>query len=311
MSIDKNQTYSVDGIRRLLVAGNAIIVSDTKITLKTAQATITLYQNGDIDIDGENIQINGDNVFLNPKGDSKQNNAEINSQSQNMSSEASAQSSNSFAGEGEISLISQQSSGIMDAQSKILTAQGKASIDISKGSAQASGSAAVMDISANTSDKQSGFNSKVGSLAGGAEGRLGLDGVGGKGKVEVSAVSLDGKYGGKYGSVEAGAKVFSADAEARGEIFIGAEGKYGFDTKVGAQASAISGEMKGCIGTKDSWVMVCGKVGANAGSAFDIGGKFYVDTVHGTSNAGGNIKAFGGIELEGQINWNAIKESIE
>ncbi|WP_424406597.1 type VI secretion system tip protein TssI/VgrG [Pasteurella sp. PK-2025] len=310
VSIDKNQRYSVDGIRRLLVTGNATIVSDTKITLKTAQATIVLYQNGDIDIDGENIQINGDNVFLNPKGDSKQNNAKINSQSQNMSSEASAQSSNSFAGEGEISLVSQQSSGIMDAQSKILTAQGKASIDTNKASAQALGSAAVMDISANTSDKQSGFNSKVGSLAGEAEGRFGLDGVGGKGKVEVSAVSLDGKYGGKYGSAEAGAKVFSADAEARGDIFIGAEGKYGFDTKVGVQASAISGEMKGCIGSKDSWMMVCGKVGANAGPAFDASGKVMWDNTKDVLQFGGSGKAILGAEVDIQVDFKKLKEFL-
>ncbi|WP_424406601.1 hypothetical protein [Pasteurella sp. PK-2025] len=168
----------------------------------------------------------------------------------------------------------------MDAQSKILTAQGKASIDTNKESAQASGSAAVMDISANTSDKQSGFNSKVGSLAGETEGRFGLDGVGGKGKVEVSAVSLDGKYGGKYG----------------------------FDGKASAQASAISGEMKGCIGTKDSWMMVCGKVGANAGPAFDAGGRVIWGNNKEIFEFGAEVKVIGGVEVDAQINWNNIKE---
>ncbi|WP_314186636.1 hypothetical protein [Aggregatibacter kilianii] len=126
-----------------------------------------------------------------------------------------------------------------------------------------------MNISASTADKNSGFNSKVGYLGGMVESSR----AGFARKVEAVAVSLDGKYGGDYGSIEGGTKVFSADAEAVGKVFTGEEGKYGFEAKAAAQASAISGEVKGCLGSKDSWAVLCAKGGANAGPAGDLGAK--------------------------------------
>lgn len=303
-TIKKNATSTVGLEYKLLVQGNISFESlSNDIKLQTENAQITLYNGGNIDIQGQAIQFNGEAVHLNPSLKAPESEAGQAGEGNNDQGDGSGM----YSASGEASVISQQSSGTMDASGKLLTAQGSASLNTNTGVAQASGSMALMNVSASTADKNSGFNSKVGHLGG--MGELSTAGV--AGKVEAVAVSLDGKYGGNYGSIEGGAKVFSADAEAVGKVFTGEEGKYGFDAKVAAQASAIAGEAKGCIGSEDSWFMVCGKVGGNAGPAFDAGGKIIVDTNKETLRAGGNIKVFGGIEVEGKINWKKIKEIFE
>ena len=303
-TIKKNATSTVGLEYKLLVQGNISFESlSNDIKLQTENAQIILYNGGNIDIQGQAIQFNAETVHLNPSLKAPESEAGQAGEGNNDQGDGSGM----YSASGEASVISQQSSGTMDASGKLLTAQGSASLNTNTGVAQASGSMALMNVSASTADKNSGFNSKVGHLGG--MGELSTAGV--AGKVEAVAVSLDGKYGGNYGSIEGGAKVFSADAEAVGKVFTGEEGKYGFDAKVAAQASAIAGEAKGCIGSEDSWFMVCGKVGGNAGPAFDAGGKIIVDTNKETLRAGGNIKVFGGIEVEGKINWKKIKEIFE
>ncbi|MBN6065329.1 type VI secretion system tip protein VgrG [Aggregatibacter actinomycetemcomitans] len=302
--VKQNAMVKVGEQYKLLVQGNVSIGSSEKdIKLITTGAQITLSHSGDIDIQGQAIQFNGETVHLNPLLKDK---AEEGKTSEGGSTQG--ESSAVYSASGEASLISRQSSGVMDANAKLLTAQGMASFDANKGVAQAAGSAALMDL--NMTHPNGNINSKVGYVAGSGE-ISSSSGIGVKGKVEAVAVSLEGKHSGDYGSIEGGMKVFSADAEGVGKVFTGEEGKYGFDAKVAAQASAIAGEAKGCIGSEESWVMVCGKIGGNAGPAFDAGGKFIVDTNEETLRAGGNLKVFGGIELEGKINWKKIKEIFE
>lgn len=57
--------------------------------------------------------------------------------------------------------------------------------------------------------------------------------------------------------------------------------------------------------------MICGKVGASAGTSFDLGGKIILDSHKETIKIGGNIRSFAGAEVEGQINWKKVKESLE
>ena len=300
-TIKKNATSTVGLEYKLLVQGNISFESlSNDIKLQTENAQITLYNGGNIDIQGQAIQFNGEAVHLNPSLKAPESEAGQAGEGNNDQGDGSGM----YSASGEASVISQQSSGTMDASGKLLTAQGSASLNTNTGVAQASGSMALMNVSASTADKNSGFNSKVGHLGG--MGELSTAGV--AGKVEAVAVSLDGKYGGNYGSIEGGAKVFSADAEAIGKVFTGEEGKYGFDAKVAAQASAIAGEAKGCIGSKDSWFMVCGKVGGNAGPAFDAGGKLIWDNNQEVFQAGGNVKIIGGVEAEVRINWKKVKE---
>ena len=120
-----------------------------------------------------------------------------------------------------------------------------------------------------------------------------------------------GKYGGEHGSIEGGAKIFSADAEASANVFRGENGKYGFEGRASAQASAISAEGKACLGIEESFAMICGKMGASTGPSFDLGGKIILDSHKETLKIGGNIRAFAGAEVEGQINWKKVKESFE
>lgn len=137
-----------------------------------------------------------------------------------------------------------------------------------------------------------------------AEGEISEEnGIGGK--VEAVAVSLSGKYG---GSVEGKMTTFSADAEAKANILTGGAGKYGFEGKAAAQASAIAAEGKACLGSKESFAMICGKIGANAGPAFDAGGKVIWDNNKEKLELGAQGKIIAGAEIEGQINWKKVKE---
>lgn len=97
-----------------------------------------------------------------------------------------------------------------------------------------------------------------------------------------------------------------SQSELSTNIFTGKNGIYGFDGKIGAQASAISGEAKGCLGTKESWAMICGKVGANAGPAFDVGGKAIWDNTKEVLQL--SAKAIGGVEVDMRFDWNKFKE---
>lgn len=300
-TIKKNATSTVGLEYKLLVQGNISFESlSNDIKLQTENAQIILYNGGNIDIQGQAIQFNGETVHLNPSLKAPESEAGQAGEGNNDQGDGSGM----YSASGEASVISQQSSGTMDASGKLLTAQGSASLNTNTGVAQASGSMALMNVSASTADKNSGFNSKVGHLGG--MGELSTAGV--AGKVEAVAVSLDGKYGGNYGSIEGGAKVFSADAEAVGKVFTGEEGKYGFEAKAAAQASAISGEVKGCLGSKDSWAVLCAKGGANAGPAGDLGAKAIWDDNRESLQFGANGKFIGGLEIEGQFNWKKIKE---
>ncbi len=64
------------------------------------------------------------------------------------------------------------------------------------------------------------------------------------------------------------------------------------------------------IGTKESWAMICGKVGANAGPAFEAGGKMLWDNNKELFQIGGDVKVIGGLEIDGQFNWKKVKESF-
>ena len=65
------------------------------------------------------------------------------------------------------------------------------------------------------------------------------------------------------------------------------------------------------MGSEDSWFMACGKIGGNAGPAFDAGGKIILNTNEETLRGGGSLKVLGGIEVEGKINWKKIREVFE
>ena len=283
----------------------SITMVDGAITFMAGSSKIIMTKEQIVVMSNDNILMESAYIGLNDEisvdgSDSDKDKSDQDTAKQESESEVSSVS-------GEASLVSQHASGVMEANGKLLTAQGTARFDSNSGLAQASGSAALMSINVNTNDKNSGFSSKVGHVAGAGE----LSTAGVAGKIEAATVSLDSKYGGYYGSIEGGAKVFSADAEAVGKVFTGEEGKYGVDAKVAAQASAISGEAKGCMGSEDSWFMACGKIGGNAGPAFDAGGKIILNTNEETLRGGGSLKVLGGIEVEGKINWKKIREVFE
>lgn len=292
----KKQIVNVGETYQLLVDGNINIASEHAIVLKTKNAFIHLTPN-QIDINGKMlVAINGMQIFLNPQT--------VDSQEASILVGKVLSNPEDFLFlHNEISAISKDSSGILNANSKILTANGSISLNSQAMKASVSGAAALVDINATSIDEKSGFGMKISAASGNSE----ISSTGMNGEVEVSAVSLNGKYGGEYGSIEGGAKVFSADAEAKGNVFGGENGKYGVDGRVATQASAISAEGKACLGTEESFAMICGKVGGNVGPAFDLGGKVIWDNTNEQLEAGGMIKILGGFEVEGQVNWNKIK----
>ncbi len=52
--------------------------------------------------------------------------------------------------------------------------------------------------------------------------------------------------------------------------------------------------------------MICGKVGANAGPAFDVGGKAIWDNTKEVLQL--SAKAIGGVEVDMRFDWNKFKE---
>jgi putative RHS accessory genetic element len=66
-NIQKNSKTTVGSAYQLLVQGDVIFESlESNLILETDGAKITLFNNGNIDIQGKEIQINGDTVHLNP-----------------------------------------------------------------------------------------------------------------------------------------------------------------------------------------------------------------------------------------------------
>ncbi|MDY6215281.1 type VI secretion system Vgr family protein, partial [Actinobacillus porcinus] len=292
----KQQMVEVGETYQLLVNGNISVYAEHSIILKTENAFIQLAPNN-IDIRGEtSVAINGEKVFLN---------IETNLESHEVSMSEEDILANAFTLNSEFYAVSKDSSGIFNASSKLLTINGNISLNPETAKMSVSGS--LLDINAKSADEKSGFSMKAGSISmNRAESSTSIDRKG-----EVMAVSLKGKYGGEYGSIEGGAKIFSADAEASANVFRGENGKYGFEGRASAQVSAISAEGKACLGTEESFAMICGKMGASAGPSFDLGGKIILDSHKETLKIGGNIRAFAGAEVEGQINWKKVKESFE
>ena len=206
---------------------------------------------------------------------------------------------------GEASLVSQHSSGVMAADAKLVTAQGSASLDMKNESGKAKGSMALTDLQ--MTHQNGSINSKVGAVS--AEGSFDQSSIRLKGEAVVA--SLEGEYKGDIGKIKGSAKTFSADAELISEAYLGKNGKYGGEFKASAQAAAIAGEISGCLGTEDSVLMVCGKLGTEFGvSPGSVGGKGIVDTNKETVGVGGNIKLPTGLlgaEGELQFNWKALK----
>lgn len=110
---------------------------------------------------------------------------------------------------------------------------------------------------------------------------------------------------GVWKHIEGGAKIFSADAdaEASANVFRGENGKYGFEGRASAQASAISAEGKACLGTEESFAMFCEKVGVSAGPSGDLGSKVIWDHKNKVLQFGVNGKFIGGGEIEGQVKF--------
>lgn len=109
---------------------------------------------------------------------------------------------NAFTLNSEFSAVSKDSSGVFNASSKLLTINGNISLNPETAKMSVSGS--LLDINAKSADEKSGFSMKAGSISmNRAESSTSIDRKG-----EVMAVSLKGKYGGEYGSIEGGTKIF-------------------------------------------------------------------------------------------------------
>ncbi|WP_424409253.1 type VI secretion system tip protein TssI/VgrG [Pasteurella sp. PK-2025] len=286
VSIDKNQTYSVDGIRRLLVAGNAIIVSDTKITLKTAQATITLYQNGDIDIDGENIQINGDNVFLNPSEDGDVENNSTENTEQKVYTLTKTDSSDGY--------LHTNQNGIQ-AKATAFTA--------SYGNGDAS--AHMLDMS--IKGKNLGADARVLS----AQGHLDTDnGISLKGDAVFAKGGINAQIGsenlGVAGAVEGA--VLSASGEVTGKVYSG-NNIYGGEINVKAKASLVEAEAKGeftsrYLNVRTSYGGSAGSVGGDA----SLKGLVDLNKEVATGGVSGELALLLGLkaDLEIDVNYGSI-----
>ncbi|WP_424411467.1 type VI secretion system tip protein TssI/VgrG [Pasteurella sp. PK-2025] len=286
VSIDKNQTYSVDGIRRLLVAGNAIIVSDTKITLKTAQATITLYQNGDIDIDGENIQINGDNVFLNPSEDGDVENNSTENTEKKVYTLTKTDSSDGY--------LHTNQNGIQ-AKATAFTA--------SYGNGNAS--AHMLDMS--IKGKNLGADARVLS----AQGHLDTDnGISLKGDAVFAKCGINAQIGsenlGVAGAVEGA--VLSASGEVTGKVYSG-NNIYGGEINVKAKASLVEAEAKGeftsrYLNVRTSYGGSAGSVGGDA----SLKGLVDLNKEVATGGVSGELALLLGLkaDLEIDVNYGSI-----
>ena len=76
-----------------------------------------------------------------------------------------------------------------------------------------------------------------------------------------------------------------------------------FEGRASAQESAISAEGKACLGTEESFAMICGKVGVSAGPSGDLGSKVIWDHKNKVLQFGVNGKFIGGGEIEGQVKF--------
>ena len=314
-TIKKNATSTVGLEYKLLVQGNISFESlSNDIKLQTENAQITLYNGGNIDIQGQAIQFNGEAVHLNPKVENEAEKGKMSEGKSSTGSSGGTGGGEGYEGAGGAPSTSEGTSANSGDISKFWTLTKDASPDGYIHNSHNGINSKATAYTAMYNENKEGYNASAMLLDGvisrknsemglrlvELSGHLDKDFYGAKGK--VVAAELSASHTGELGKTTSAATLFKGEAALRYKNHLGENGVFGLEREAKLSGSVLDAGVKHEFKNRyvDGKAGVSGAAGTAGGG---IAGKALLNIKERTITVGGTggVKFIIGGEVDSEV----------